>query len=74
MVLAIHSGAWILAGRMGSVFGCGVTDQVRRTRKFFVLGPPVQVFRSGQTVVKVCCWHQERSESALVRFPSFCNS
>lgn len=52
-------------------FGCGVTDQVRRTRKSIGLG---QWFRSGQTVVKVCCWHQERNDSAGVFFRARCSS
>jgi hypothetical protein len=55
--------------------GCGVTDRVRRTPKdqccFESL---VQRLRIGQTVVKVCCWHQDLSESAVVRFRSFSSS
>ena len=50
--------------------GCGVTDRVRRTPKL-PLQRVVHRLRSGQTVVKVCCWHQDLSESAVVRFRSF---
>ncbi len=55
--------------------GCGVTDRVRRTPKdqgcFESL---VQRLRIGQTEVKVCCWHQDLSESAVVLFCSFSSS
>ncbi len=55
--------------------GCGVADRVRRTPKI-MLWPEgiVQCFRTSQTVVKVCCWHQDLSVSTLVRFCSFCSS
>jgi hypothetical protein len=55
--------------------GCGVTDRVRRTpQDQFCMESLVQRLRMGQTVVKVCCWHQELSESALVLFCSFWSS
>jgi hypothetical protein len=55
--------------------GCGVADRVRRTPKDqCCLESVVQRLRIGQTVVKVCCWHQDLSESAVVLFRSFCSS
>ena len=55
--------------------GCGATDRVRRTSKEQMVFELVVHFeRSLQTVEKVCCWHQDRSESAVVFFRSFCNS
>ena len=55
--------------------GCGRTDRVGHTpREQMVFELAVHLLSSGQIVEKVCCWHQERSESAEVFFRSFCNS
>lgn len=68
---ARHSRGFYWVRRVGG----GVTDLVRRTPKFiFRSERGVQRLRTGQTVVKVCCWHQELSESAVVALRSFCNS
>jgi hypothetical protein len=53
--------------------GCGATDRVGRTPKEQI-EPPDHFVSSGHVVENVCCWHQERNESAVVFFRSFCSS
>ena len=74
--LQIHSGARHSRGLYWvHLVGCGVTDRVRRTPKAqIIFGRVVQRLRIGQTVVKVCCSHQELSESVVVLFRSFWSS
>ena len=54
--------------------GCGVTDRSAAPLKFLQVTRGSQRLRACQTVVKVCCSHQELSESARVFSRSFCSS
>lgn len=46
----------------------------RDRRETLLLESAIYRCRIGQTVEKVCCWHQDLSVSTFVRFRSFSNS
>ena len=64
-----------LAGLMESVTS-GVAQLIgfAAPENCFGFQQALQCFKIGQTVVKVCCSHQELSESTVVRCCSFCSS